>query len=248
MAGPAFLLRNRLANSSRRVGRGLQIHPACRVAAEFDEIVDGHVGLSQGAYVDKWKDRGVMLEGIFLHPGFLIAMIPGIGQELKEVAAAYRHLSAFGAFVDDTSVGRVLPGYFGTKFSAFYQMNRADAASLQFGVARIAEIYLAAGAKRVFTPYQPKPIIDSAGTLAEFEARKVKPADFELAAFHPLGTCAMGADPKKSVVDFSLKTHDINDLYIMDGSVIPHSLGVNPQVTIMSLALRAARQLAEKLK
>jgi choline dehydrogenase-like flavoprotein len=57
----------------------------------------------------------------------------------------------------------------------------------------------------------------------------------------------MGANRHKSVVDFDLRTHDLDDLYIMDASVIPDSLGVNPQVTIMALAMRAASRLAEKL-
>jgi choline dehydrogenase-like flavoprotein len=66
-------------------------------------------------------------------------------------------------------------------------------------------------------------------------------------AFHPMGTCAMGGDSAASVVDFSLKSHEIDNLYIMDGSVVPTALGVNPQITIMSLAMRAASLLASKL-
>jgi choline dehydrogenase-like flavoprotein len=57
----------------------------------------------------------------------------------------------------------------------------------------------------------------------------------------------MGNDPKASVVKFSLESHDVRNLYIMDASVIPCSLGVNPQITIMSLAMRAARLLAKSM-
>jgi len=67
-------------------------------------------------------------------------------------------------------------------------------------------------------------------------------------AFHPLGTCAMGADPRRSVVNFELESHDVKGLYVMDASAIPDSLGVNPQITIMAIAMRAARILASKLK
>jgi len=45
-----------------------------------------------------------------------------------------------------------------------------------------------------------------------------------------------------------LRSYDIANLYIMDGSVIPDALGVNPQVTIMGLAHHATTLLAEKLK
>jgi choline dehydrogenase-like flavoprotein len=58
----------------------------------------------------------------------------------------------------------------------------------------------------------------------------------------------MGADPKKSVVSYDLLTYDVPGLCVMDGSVIPSPLGVNPQITIMTLAMRAATRLAETLR
>jgi len=224
----------------------LSIHPAARVAAEFNEIVDGYIGIPQGAYIDRWADRGIMLEGIFTPPGLLIASLPGAGPEFKNLAAAYRRLSAFGVMVSDTSRGRVLRGGFGHPFALRYQFSRADAESMRFGIARVAEIYLAAGAKRVFTSFAPMPDLGGAKDLPRFEKAPVKPSHFELMAFHPLGACAMGADPNRSVVNFSLETHDIRNLYLMDGSVVPGSLGVNPQITIMTLAMRAAKRLADR--
>ncbi len=248
LAGSAFLLKHRLANSSGRVGRGLHIHPASRVVAEFDEIVDGHVGIPQGAYIDRWADRGIMLEGIFVPPGLLMASLPGVGAELKTLAAAYRRLSAFGVMVADTTSGRVFPSRLGLPYFTLYQASREDAEHLRFGIARIADIYLAAGAKRVFTGFAFIPEIRNRDDLARFEAAQVKPADFELLAFHPLGTCPMGADPKTSVVSYDLQTYDVPRLWVMDGSVIPSPLGVNPQITIMTLAMRAATRLAETLR
>lgn len=248
LAGPAFLLKHRLANSSGRVGRGLHIHPASRVVAEFDEIVDGYVGLPQGAYIDRWADRGIMLEGIFLPPGLMMASLPGVGAELKGLAAAYRRLSAFGVMIADTTSGRVFPSRLGFPYFTMYQATREDAEHLRFGITRLVEIYLAAGARRVFTGFAPVPEIRNRDGLARLEAAQVKPAHFEILAFHPLGTCPMGANPKTSVVSYDLQTHDVPGLCVMDGSVIPSPLGVNPQITIMTLAMRAATRLAETLR
>ena len=58
---------------------------------------------------------------------------------------------------------------------------------------------------------------------------------------------AMGKNPLKSVVSVDLEAHDIPGLYVVDGSVIPTSPAVNPQMTIMALATRAADELAKKL-
>ncbi len=243
---PAFLLKQRMANRSGCVGRNLNIHPACRVVAEFDEIVDAFKGVPQGICVDLWASRGIMIEGIFTPPGPLLASLPGAGADYKSITAAYRHLAGSGVMISDTSTGRVRPGLFGSPFQAFYQLGTADAVSMRFGIARLCELYLAGGAKRVFTGFAPMPVVCNTRDVAKLEARAVNPTDFELLAFHPLGTCAMGDNPGKSVVNFDLQSHDASNLYVMDASVIPHSLGVNPQVTIMTLAMRAARNLAAR--
>ena len=57
----------------------------------------------------------------------------------------------------------------------------------------------------------------------------------------------MGLDSYHSVVDTDLQAHDLPGLYVCDGSVLPTSPAVNPQVTIMALAMRASRRLAERL-
>ena len=61
--------------------------------------------------------------------------------------------------------------------------------------------------------------------------------------WHLLGTCLMGNDPNKSVVNQWGQTHDIPNLYIFDGSTFPTSAGMNPTATIMSVALRQTKHL-----
>lgn len=248
MCTPAFLLKHRIANASGLVGRGLQIHPACRAAAIFDEIVDGHKGISQGSYIDKWAERGILLETIFTPPGPTLAPLPGAGHEYKALASKYRNMSELGIMVEDTSSGSVSPGRFGAPFTAWYQLNEHDTANLHYGMARSAEIYFEAGATEVFTNCRPMPVLRTMDDVRRFEAIEVKAPDIQMMAFHPVGTCRMGANSGASVVDFSLESHDVKGLYVMDASVVPASLGVNPQVTIMTLAMRAATLLAEKLR
>jgi choline dehydrogenase-like flavoprotein len=54
------------------------------------------------------------------------------------------------------------------------------------------------------------------------------------------GTARMGADPRSSVVDPLCRSHDANNLYIVDGSVLPSSSALNPGLTIAAIALRVA--------
>jgi choline dehydrogenase-like flavoprotein len=53
----------------------------------------------------------------------------------------------------------------------------------------------------------------------------------------------MGTDPDESVVRPDGRTHDVESLYIADGSLFPEALGVNPQITIMALAIWIGRQI-----
>ena len=58
--------------------------------------------------------------------------------------------------------------------------------------------------------------------------------------WHLLGTCRMGDDPANSVVDRWGRTHDVPNLFIVDGSLFVTSAAVNPTSTIQALALRTA--------
>jgi choline dehydrogenase-like flavoprotein len=57
----------------------------------------------------------------------------------------------------------------------------------------------------------------------------------------------MGRDPAASVVGLDHQTHDVRGLYIVDGSTVPGATGVNPQLTIMAMATRAATKIADAL-
>lgn len=62
---------------------------------------------------------------------------------------------------------------------------------------------------------------------------------------HQCGTCVFGEDPKTSVLDLNCRTHDVNNLYVVDGSFFPSSAAVNPALTIMANALRVGDHLLE---
>jgi choline dehydrogenase-like flavoprotein len=59
-------------------------------------------------------------------------------------------------------------------------------------------------------------------------------------AAHTIGTCRMGTDPDRSVVDPDGRSHEVPNLWICDNSVFPSALSANPALTIMALALRTA--------
>jgi choline dehydrogenase-like flavoprotein len=57
----------------------------------------------------------------------------------------------------------------------------------------------------------------------------------------------MDADPAAGVAGTDGAVHGARDLYVADGSLLPSSIGVNPMMTIIAMASRVSRQLAERL-
>ena len=70
--------------------------------------------------------------------------------------------------------------------------------------------------------------------------------NFILYSAHPMSTNPMGLDPETSVVDPYGKAHRMDGLYLADAGIFPTSLGVNPQLTTMTLATMIGRELAAK--
>jgi choline dehydrogenase-like flavoprotein len=64
---------------------------------------------------------------------------------------------------------------------------------------------------------------------------------------HGCGTCRFGDDPAESVLDRDNRAHDLGNLYVVDGSFLPSSGGMNPSLTIAANALRVADVIARRL-
>ncbi|AKG23059.1 GMC oxidoreductase [Calothrix sp. 336/3] len=65
---------------------------------------------------------------------------------------------------------------------------------------------------------------------------------------HQCGTCRFGDDSKTSVLDINCRTHDVDNLYVVDGSFFPSSTALNPSLTIMANALRVGEHLLARIK
>jgi choline dehydrogenase-like flavoprotein len=110
---------------------------------------------------------------------------------------------------------------------------------------RIA-LFLSAGARRLFPVMTSAPVLERED-FYRFANQLPSAADLPLLSYHPLGTCRMGRDPKTSVVGLEHQTHDEQRLFVVDGSTVAGTIEVNPQLTIMALATRAADRIADVL-
>jgi choline dehydrogenase-like flavoprotein len=227
---PGLLERNGLGRGSGQLGRNLSLHPATAAFALMDETVDMARGVPQSLYVDEFAAEGIMLEGIAGPPAHAAMALPLSGRRHAAAMARYRQLAQFGLMVSDSSRGRVR--CVGGRPLIRYDLCDADLARVRSGLARLRDLFVAAGAREVYLPL-PRGVAPGA-------ARR---RDLKLMAFHPLGTARADARSTHGVVDGDLAVHGVEGLYVADGSVVPSSLGVNPQITIMALATRLAFRL-----
>jgi choline dehydrogenase-like flavoprotein len=234
---PLLLRREGIGTASGLLGRNLSIHPCTAVKAMFDERIDMWHGVPQSYYGDEWAHEGFMLEGAAGPPDYVAASIPRSGPEHRALMERYPHMSQFGIMICDVARGRVRE--VAGRPQITYDLDPRDVRALQRGIEALCEIYWAAGAREVIVPPARVPIL-RAGETRPFAQRPLRASELTLMAFHPLGTARAGADPATSVVDGRGRVHGVSGVHVLDGAMVPTALGVNPQITIMALATRAA--------
>jgi GMC oxidoreductase/FAD binding domain-containing protein len=243
---PLLLSRSRACLGSGALGKNLSIHPASKVMALFDEPVQQDKGIPQSYTIDQFAEEGLLFEGGSLPFDVAALGIPWTGRRYMEIMERYPYLATFGFMIQDHSRGEVRQGPGGRPL-ILYSLGERDTRLMQRGVSTLCDVFQAAGARRVLPFVAGHDEVNTREALERLQRSKVRPGDIEVTAFHPLGTCRIGTDPSRSCLGPDHEAHDVAGLYVCDGSTIPSSLGVNPQMTIMAMALRAAEVIDARL-
>jgi choline dehydrogenase-like flavoprotein len=248
IASSELLLRSNL-NVNGMVGLGVAIHPSPAIIGDFQEEINGHEGIPMAYHCDEFSvlktgKRGYMLESIFLAPYQFSLPLPGFQYDEKQMMSRYSHYALIGSLLHDASVGNVfLGGPLGTILE--YQLAPEDAAMMLEGMKSAARVLFAAGATQVITSHKKKTVLNSENDLHVIDERGSNPSAMNVGSAHPQGGNRMGGDAKTSVVDSYSRVNGFQNLFVCDASVFPTSIGVNPQLTVMALATRAAENIGE---
>ena len=245
---PRLLLNSRssqypdgLANGSGLVGKNLMFHPYAMVTGEFSEDLEGYKGPGGCSVISQEFYETDLARGFVR--GFAFQVVRGAGPVSTAIGGIGRHpvpwgnnhhrvfAERFGRTATFAVIGEDLPeernrvtldteltdsdGIPAPKVE--YQMSENSIKLMEYGVARATEALEAAGAREVLA----NPLLRSAG-------------------WHLLGTARMGTEPASSVVDAHGRSHDVKNLFIIDGSIFVTSGAVNPTSTIQALALYIA--------
>jgi choline dehydrogenase-like flavoprotein len=226
------------------LGKRMTIHPAVKVSGLFpgQDFFAG-AGVPQSYYIDEFQEQGIMMEGAHVPPDMLSFSLPGKGRAHKALMERSREIASYGFLVSDEPSGSVHRGFAGEALLR-YDISERDLGLMQLGIKKLAELFFAAGAQELYMPSSKLPVLRPGDDIeAIVDAAKLRPMDLDVAAFHPLGTCGFGPGRRRFPLDTNLAVRGRVGLHVADGSVMPSSLAVNPQLTIMALAVRLADHL-----
>lgn len=229
-----------LANSSGQVGRNLMSHPTWQVFGTFDTPINAFKGMQMGHVMvqDYYRPdpangyaRGFVLLSYMMTP-ITYANLSGsfYGPEFKQFLHDYAYTAAWWAHAEG------LPCEHNTvTLDPDLKDNRG------LPVSRVTyewgenDLKLAAAARD-----------KAAEMMGASGARQVR-VGLNYGA-HAMGTCRMGSDRQTSVVNQFCQSHDIPNLFICDTSVFVTGSGVNPTLTAMAIASRAAGHIANSAR
>jgi choline dehydrogenase-like flavoprotein len=257
IGSPAILLRSEVPDPSGRLGKHTYLHPSLISGALFTEAINGHAGAPQSVYSDQfvWPaggDIGYKLETAPVHPVLLATKLTGSGQQHATLMQKFNQLQVTIALLRDgfhpqSQGGRVMLDS-QQQPVLDYPLTEYLWQGARRALLSMAELQFAAGAKQVL------PIHHDAGLYNSWRDAKVAINNLPMqkyrqtvASAHVMGGCNMSVDPAKGVVNQQGRHHQLQNLSIFDGSILPTSLGANPQLTIYGMTWRNCQRLLSEL-
>jgi choline dehydrogenase-like flavoprotein len=267
LRSPAILQATALSHPS--IGRHLRIHPVPVIGALTSEPIDMWRGTMQAIRSlefgrDEPGHRRYVIESAPGHLGLLAFVLPW------ESAAAHaalmaraRHFSPLVAITRDGGEGRTTLTRAG-RVRIDYELDDAGRATLRHALASMARLARAAGAEEILAVGMPPLRHRRDGPGAEtqrflgFEEALTRfdfgPHRGTFASAHQMGTIRMGADPATHPADprgrirADARGRVVRGLYVADTSTFPSAIGVNPMLTVMTMARRVSRTVLAEVR
>jgi choline dehydrogenase-like flavoprotein len=244
---PLFLMKQGLANRSGQVGKNLSLHPSAGFSALFDDEIRGYKHVPQGYGTDQFLREGILVLAAQADFNFAGMLFTFNGRRLVETLEQFKNIASFGVLIRDSGQNGRVRMDAGGHAIVTYNPTREDVDLMHKALIRTGEMCRAAGAKRLYPSVLGHSFLATDADFERFCKATLSASELALTSYHPLGTCRMGSDPKTSVLGLDHQTHDVPGLYVVDGSSVPSATGVNPQLTIMAMATRAAVGISERL-
>ncbi len=245
--GPALLLRSGIEGGGL-VGRRTFIHPVCGVAGLYEQPINPWHGAPQSVGCHHFNVRGPGQMGYFLESAPLQPMLAStVGSQFGSEHSAFMgrlgHVGVLIALGIDGFLPEDVGGAVKVKADGRiwldYPVRAPLLEALKDAHLNMARCHLAAGALEQVTLHSDPVRIRGEADLALLADAPYGAHKHTMFTAHVMGGCGMGGDPASSVVDTEHRLRGFENVFVVDGSVLPTSLGVNPSQTIYGLAHRA---------
>ena len=243
---PALLLRSGLDQGP--VGKMTWLHPVVAMGSFYKDRIEGFYGAPQSVashhFAHRSEGAGFFIEAAPVHPMLSAIAMPGFGAPLRERMEKLANVSAtialmidgFGEGEEGGTVSLRPDG--GPRLD--YPFGARQYECFRAGMKAIARLHLANGADEVHSFHTKSIRIVKEADLEAIDTAPLGPNLFGVFTAHQMGGCRMGADPSRAVVDPQLRHHLVKNLFVVDGSVFPTGLGVNPMESIYGVSSWAA--------
>jgi choline dehydrogenase-like flavoprotein len=256
---PGLMLRSQLPDPHGNLGKRTFLHPSSISAAIMPDKVEAYSGAPQSIYSDHFLDSialdgpmGFKLEAPPIHPILAGITLGGFGDEHAAWMKRLPNMHVAIALMRDGFHAQSTGGSVGIRNdgSALLDYPISDYAwqGLRHSLLVMAEVQFAAGASIVMPMHEDaKPYRNWADARRAIESLPMQTLRTRVASAHVMGGCTMGADPRRSVIRGDGRHHQLDNLWVFDGSAFPTSIGANPQLSIYGMVARNATRLAALL-
>ncbi len=232
---PALLQRSGLR---RHIGGNLAVHPTVKLAARFaDEI-----NVPDDVPVHQVKEFAPALSfgGSASNPGLVALALSDSWRTFAPAVEDWRSMAVYYAAITSEGRGRVqaVPGLRDPVVT--YRLTHRDRELLGSGLARLTHVMLAAGAQEVYPCFRDAPSVRSPRDVADMQGA-FSAAKASVMTVHLCSTVPMGEDRSRCGADSYGQVHGTRNVFVNDASLLPDAPGVNPQGSIMAIAVRNAR-------
>lgn len=237
---PALLQRSGLRH---RIGRSLAIHPTVKLTARFDDALNVPDDVPVHQVTEFAPD--LSYGGSASSPGLIALALSDHWARFGPAIEEWRNLAVYYAAITSEGRGRVLalPGLRDPLVT--YRLTRRDRALLGRGLARLALVMLEAGATAVYPSYRGAPVVTGRRDLASMHGT-FGVARASVMTVHLCSTVPMGGNPRRSATDSRGLVNGTANVYVNDASLLPDAPGVNPQASVMAVAIRNARRFIDR--
>ncbi|CAM3933018.1 GMC family oxidoreductase [Rheinheimera salexigens] len=258
IGSPALLLRSKVPNPSGRLGKHTYLHPTVISGAVFAEDINGHAGAPQSIYSDQFvwptdsKQPGYKLEVPPIHPVLMASKLIGVGDQHAQLMKSFNQLQVTIALIRDgfhpeSQGGQVVLDQ-DQQPVLDYPITDYIWQGMRQALLSMAELQFAAGAKQILPIHHDAKLYQNwPEAKAAIEQLSMTALRQTVVSAHVMGGCNMSATADKGVVNANGRHHQLTNLSVFDGSILPTSLGANPQLTIYALVWKNCQQLIKEL-